>query len=293
MALGRRAFMGHMAAAGVLASTGTAFGQGGGRRLSPIGVQLYTARDEMAKDVEGTLAKIAAIGYTQVEFAGYFDKTPEQIRQVLDRHGLTAPSTHIDLATISTKLPETIEASHTIGHKFIVMPYLDDATRVKPGIYQQVADTLNKAGAEARKAGIQIAYHNHNFEFVETNGHMPFETLMQAFDPALVKNELDLCWATAAGQDPVTLFKTYPGRFPMVHVKGLRKKPANGAATPIPDVLPDVTEVGSGGDIIDWATIFAQAGAGGVEYYFVEHDQPTDPFASMAASFTYLEGLRY
>jgi sugar phosphate isomerase/epimerase len=284
-----------MAAAGVLASTrigaaGQAAGQG---RLTTIGMQLYTARTEMAKDVEGTLAKIAGIGYQEVEFAGYFDKTPQQIRQMLDRHGLTAPSAHIDLTTISTKLPETLDAAHTIGHRFIVMPYLDDATRAQPDIFKKVADTLNKAGEESKKAGIRMAYHNHNFEFIETNGTSGFQQLMQDLDPALADIELDLCWAVSTGQDPVALFQKYPKRISMVHVKGLRKKPEQGASAPIPQVLPDVTEVGSDGDSIDWKSILAQASKSGVQHYFVEHDQPKDPFASLEASYGYLKALTF
>jgi sugar phosphate isomerase/epimerase len=287
--------MGQLVAAGVLASTGLteARAQAGTRRIGNIGVQLYTARTAMATDVEGTLAKIAAIGYKEVEFAGYFDHPAAAIRDMLKRHNLTAPSAHIDLATISTKMSQVIEDSHTIGHRFIVMPYLDDATRAQPDIFKKVADTLNKAGAEAKQAGIQMAYHNHNFEFIAANGTMPFDTLMQAFDPALVKMELDMCWAESAGQDPVALFRRYPGRFPMVHVKGLRKKPAQGASAPIPDVLPDVTDVGGGGDVIDWKAIFAQSSVGGVEHSFVEHDQPADPFASLANSYRYLNALRF
>lgn len=294
MALDRREFISSIGASVMLGSSSLAFAQAAGqRRLERIGVQLYTARADMEKDVEGTLARIAAVGYREVEFAGYFGKTPPQIRQMLDRHGLTSPSAHIDLATISTKLPQVIDDSRAIGHQFIVMPYLDDTARAEPDIYKRVADTLNTAGAEARKAGIQIAYHNHNFEFVATSGKSGFETLMELCDPSLVKVELDLCWATSANQDPVALFRRYPGRFPMVHVKGLRRKPAAGAAAPISEVLPDVTEVGANGDVIDWAAIFSQASVGGVQHYFVEHDQPADALASLQTSYRYLEALRF
>jgi sugar phosphate isomerase/epimerase len=296
MTLARRTFMGHLAATGIVAAARVAVPESlMAKDIKKVGVQLYTAREEMAKDVEATLATIAAIGYKEIEFAGYFDKTPQAIRQMLDRHGLTSPSTHIDFTTISTKLPQTLEASHTIGHRYIVMPYLDDATRAQPDIYKKVAETLNKAGAEAKKANIEMAYHNHNFEFVAANGTSPFEYLMEALDPALVKMELDLCWATSANRDPVTLIKKYPGRFPMVHVKGLRKKPANGASTPIADVLPDVTDVGQDGDVIDWKAIFAQASVGGIRHYFVEHDQPKnhDAFASLTASYGYVKGLKF
>jgi sugar phosphate isomerase/epimerase len=296
MALNRRTFLGQVAAVGALAATRVGAAElTMAKTIEKVGVQLYTAREEMAKDVEATLATVASIGYKEIEFAGYFDKTPQAIRQMLDRHGLTSPSTHIDLATISTKLPQTLEASHTIGHRFIVMPYLDDATRAQPDIYKKVADTLNKAGAEAKKANIELAYHNHNFEFVVVNGKSHFESLMEMLDPKLVKVELDLCWATSANQDPVALFRKYPGRFPMVHVKGLRKKPVNGAATPIADVLPDVTDVGHDGDVIDWKTIFAQSSVGGIQHYFVEHDQPKDhaAFASLKASYEYLKDLKF
>jgi sugar phosphate isomerase/epimerase len=292
MTLDRRTFLGQLAAAGVLMSTGPGPAEASAR-IKKVGVQLYTARADMAKDVDGTLAKIAALGYKEVEFAGYFDKSPQAIRDILKRHGLSSPSTHIDLVTISTKLPQTLEASHSIGHKFIVMPYLDDATRVQPDIYKRVADTLNKAGMEAQKAGIQIAYHNHNFEFVSTNGSSPFEQMMTAFDPTLVKVELDLCWATSAKQDPIALFNKYPGRFPMVHVKGLKKVPVNGASAPIAQVLPDVTDVGATGDVVDWKAIFGQSSVGGVQHYFVEHDQPAVALDSLKASYGYLQGLRF
>jgi sugar phosphate isomerase/epimerase len=294
--MNRRTFLGQVAAAGVVAATRVgAVERTMAKEIERIGVQLYTARDDMAKDVEATLATIAGIGYKEIEFAGYFDKTPQAIRQMLDRHGLTSPSTHIDLATIRTRLPQTLEACHVIGHRYIVMPYLDDETRAQPDIYKKVADTLNTAGAEARKANVEIAYHNHNFEFVAVDGRTHFESLMAMLDPALVKVELDLCWATSANQDPVALFKRYPGRFPMVHVKGLRRKPANGAATPIPEVLPDVTDVGHDGDVIDWKAIFASSSIGGVQHYFVEHDQPRnhDAFASLTASYEYVKQLRF
>jgi sugar phosphate isomerase/epimerase len=293
MTLDRRTFLTQVTAAGALLSAREAFAQAGPRRIESVGVQLYTARNEMGKDVEGTLAKIAALGYKEVEFAGYFDKSPQAIRDMLMRLGLTSPSTHIDLATITNKLPQTLEASHTIGHRFIVMPYLDDATRAQTDIYKKVADTLNKAGEQAQKAGIQIAYHNHNFEFIPANGTTPFDQMMAAFDPKLVKVELDLCWTTSTKQDPVAIFRKYPGRFPMVHVKGLKKVPAEGALAPIAQVLPDVCDVGAPGDVVDWKAIFAQSSVAGIQHYFVEHDQPANALDSLKNSYAYLQGLRF
>ena len=292
MPIDRRTFLGQMAAGLVVSASPEAFAAQQGR-IERVGMQLYTARAEMEKDFEGTLARVAGIGYKEVEFAGYFNRTPAQVRTVLERHGLTAPSTHIDFATISTRLPETIEASRTIGHQFIVLPWLDETLRKDPDIWKKVADTLNKAGEAAKGAGIQMAYHNHHFEFLPVGGRMPYDMLLEMCDPALVKMELDLCWVTAAGQDPLAYFEKHPGRFPMVHVKGLRKRPVAGAATPIEQVMPDLTDVGTDGDLIDWARIFARSSQAGLKHYFVEHDQPKGAFDSLAKSFKYVQSLRF
>jgi sugar phosphate isomerase/epimerase len=261
--------------------------------IDRLGVQLYTVRTEMEKDVEATLARVAALGYKEVEFAGYFNRTPQQIRDLLAKNGLTAPSTHVDYASLSPeKFPAVIEASRTMGHKFIVNPWLDDTMRKDPDIWKKVAETYNRAGEMTKKAGIQFAYHNHNFEFVPVSGKLPYDYLLETCDRNLVKMELDLCWIASTGQDPVAYFRKYPGRFPMVHVKGLAKVPATGAATPIDKVLPDVVDVGQG-DAIDWKRIFAQSKLGGIEHYFVEHDVPKMPFDSLKNSYNYLKTLQF
>jgi sugar phosphate isomerase/epimerase len=148
----------------------------------------------------------------------------------------------------------------------------------------------------SKQAGIQFAYHNHNFEFApieEPAGKLPYDFLLESCDPALVKMELDLCWITAAGKDPLEYFRRYPGRFPMVHVKGLRAVPAaTGKAVPIDRVLPDIADVGHD-DVIDWKRIFAQSRTAGIEHYFVEHDVPKQPFDSLKASYDYLSALQF
>ena len=164
--------------------------------------------------------------------------------------------------------------------------------RSQPDIWKRIAETYNRAGEASRKAGIQFAYHNHNFEFAPVGGRQPYDVLLETCDPALVKMELDLCWISAAGKDPVEYFKRYPGRFPLVHVKGLSKQPANGAATPIDQLLPSITDVGHN-DVIDWKRIFAHASEAGIQHYFVEHDVPKAPFESLAASYAYLRDLRF
>lgn len=292
MMTNRREFLGQVAAVAAVAgpAMSTLGAQNG--RLTRLGMQLYTVRNEMAKDFEGTLAKVAALGFKEVEFAGYFDRTPQAVRATLDKLGLTAPSTHIDLATITDKLPQVIESSRIIGHKYIVLPWLDDNARKDPGIWQRVADTLNKASETAKPAGITMAYHNHHFEFAPgPGGQLPLDFLLGATAKSGVVVELDLAWITAAGQDPVAFFKKYPGRFPMVHVKGLAKLTPNGATRPINELLPDIADVG--GDAVNWGRIFANASTGGIQHYFVEHDNAKDPLASLASSYKYLQGLRF
>jgi sugar phosphate isomerase/epimerase len=250
----------------------------------------------MAKDFDGTLAKVASLGYKEVEFAGYFDKSPKDVRASLDKHGLTSPSTHVGYDLLADdKFAQVIAASRIIGHSFIVNPWIDEAIRNQPGAWKRAADTFNRAGEASKKAGLQFAYHNHHFEFVPVDGKKPLDLILETCDPQLVKIELDLCWACAAGQDPVAWFNKYPGRFPMVHVKGLKKLPPDAdkwtTAPPIAQLMPDLADVGPGP--IDWARIFASSSKAGIQHYFVEHDQPASPFDSLAASAKYLQGLRF
>jgi sugar phosphate isomerase/epimerase len=287
MMIDRRTFMGTMGAA-YLATTRVR-----AESIQRVGVQLYTVRDAMQKDFEGTLAKVAAIGYKEVEFAGYFDKPPQQIKEILSRNNLTSPSAHIDYASLTGDAwSKAIDAAQTIGHEYLINAWVDEAVRKEPGSWKRIAETYNSAGEISQKAGIQFAYHNHNFEFAPVGGKLPYDFLLETCDPKLVQMEMDLCWITSAGKDPVDYFRRYPGRFPLVHVKGLSKKPAHGAATPIAQVLPDITDVGHN-DIIDWKRIFAHSKEAGIKHYFVEHDVPKDPFESLKASYEYVSTLQF
>ena len=214
------------------------------------------------------------------------------MKAILGRHGLTAPSTHTDYASLGDTFPKVVEASHTVGHRFIVNPWLDEEMRKQPDIWKRVAATFNRAGEISKKAGIQFAYHNHHFEFVPVNGTTPFDLLLKECDPDLVKIELDLCWITVAGQDPLVYFQRSPGRFPLVHVKGLKRVPAGPPPVPFDQAIPNITDVGTD-DIIDWKRIFAKSDQAGIRHYFVEHDQPASPLDSLRASAQYLRALRF
>ncbi len=263
-------------------------------KIDKIGVQLYTVRDQMKADFEGTLAKVAAIGYKEVEFAGYFDHSPKDVRAILDRHGLVSPAPHVAYDTLGDQWPAQIESAKIIGQSYIVCPWIPEDLRKDPDIWKKAAEAFNRAGEASKKAGIQFAYHNHWFEFLPVNGKLPYDLLLEACDPNLVKMELDLCWITVGGADPLKYFNRYPGRFPLVHVKDMKRLPkvSEAGGQDYGDSLKaDMTEVGSG--IIDWKRIFAQSDKAGIKHYFVEHDHPKAPLESIKTSYEYLSKLRW
>jgi sugar phosphate isomerase/epimerase len=240
-----------------------------------IGIQLYTVRSLMEKDVEGTLAALAGIGYREVELAGLHGKTPTEMRALLDRHGLSAPSAHIPLEVMRGGWPRALDDAATLGNRYVVCPWIDQSERTLDG-YKRIAALFNAAGRAARRAGIQLAYHNHDFEFAPLGGTTGYEVLLAESDRDLVRMEMDLFWITKGGRDPLAYFERFPGRFPLVHVKDMA---ANGA----------MVDVGAGR--IDFPRVFAQAGRAGIRHYFVEHDEPASPLDSARASFAYLERM--
>jgi len=290
--MNRRDFVGGVAATATLVGTGAAWASET-HRISRVGLQLYTVRGEMKKDFEGTIAKVAEAGYKEVEFAGYFDHTPQQVRAILEKNGLSAPACHIPYDVLGDKWPGVLEAANTVGHRYIVCPWIDDAIRAKPEGWKQAADTFNRAAEAAKKAGIQFAYHNHNFEFIKIDGKYAYDILLESTDPHLVQMEMDLCWMTIAAQDPIKYFAKYPGRFPLVHVKDVSKVPtsADGSPVTIDNVTVGMVAVGSG--VIDFKRIFAKSGLGGIKHYFVEDDEPKSPLEEIRQSYQYLSKLSF
>jgi sugar phosphate isomerase/epimerase len=289
--MNRRDFLGTMSAAAVLTRQ-LAWAEGT-HKIEKVGVQLYTVREVMKDDFEGKLAKVAGIGYREVEFAGYENHTPREIRAMLDRHGLTGPSAHVPYKSLGDAWPGVLDAAHVVGHQYLVNPYIDDDVRKGPDGWKRAAETFNRAGEASQKAGIQFAYHNHWFEFAPVDGKLPYDILLEQCDPKLVKMEMDLCWIEVGGQDPLKYFKKYPGRFPLVHVKDLSKIPKvdDTGGQSFGDSLPEMTEVGSG--IIDWKLIFKEGEKAGIKHYFVEHDHPKDAFASIKTSYQYLSKVQF
>jgi sugar phosphate isomerase/epimerase len=240
----------------------------------------------MQRDMAGTLAAIAKIGYQEVEFAGFFNKTPAEIRAMLETNGLLAPSGHVAFEAIDTGWDQVLDAAHTLGHRYVCVAWIDAKYRPDLDGWKRVADKLNHAGEACGRSNLTLAYHNHSYEFVPLAGQVPYDVLLAATDPALVKLEMDLFWITYGGQDPLAYFTKYPGRVPLVHVKDMVTKPR-------PDIVPDsvMRDVGKG--TIDWKRIFAQSQQAGIKHYFVEHDSPGDALASVKASYDYLKNLEF
>lgn len=285
MSMDRRSFVKAAAGAAVGGMLGLRRGAGawaavaaGSRSLGKIGVQLYTVRSLMEEDFPSTLLAVADAGYQEVEFAGYFGLPPEEVRALLERTGLAAPAAHVPLTALESDLEGTIAAARTVGHRYLVCPWLAPEDRVSIARYRELAELWNEVGRACREAGLRFGYHNHDFEFAPIDGRLPFDVLLEETDPELVDFELDLFWITKGGQDPLDYFARYPGRFKLCHVKDM-------------DAGGEMVDVGAGE--IDFAAIFARAEQAGLEHYFVEHDQPPDPLASIAASYEHLRALRF
>ncbi len=249
-----------------------------------VGLQLYTLRDLMAKDPDGTLRKVAQIGYKEVEPYGYgsgkfFGKTPKEFAALMKELGLSAPSGHYmtgnvmkGKGTLTDGWKQAVDDAAAIGQKYMVCAYLFPPERTKLDDYKKFAVLFNKSAEVCKAAGIQFAYHNHDFEFKPMDGQIPYDVLLNGTDKNLVKLELDLYWATFADQDPVALFKKHPGRFPLWHVKDMEKT-AERAFAP----------VGTGS--INFQRIFDAKKTAGMTHYFVEQDVcKLPPLESIAIS---------
>ena len=184
-----------------------------------IGYQLYSARDECAKDLLGVLMQLKALGYDGVEFAGFYGHTADEIKSMLDEAGLEAFSDHVPFAVIQKDMFGVISDHVKIGCKFIAVPYLEEAYRPGNPAFATVIRTIVKFGALCREAGIQLLYHNHDFEFQKISGGYALDFLYEAVDAELLKTELDTCWVNYSGVNPAEYIRKYAGRCPIVHLK--------------------------------------------------------------------------
>lgn len=258
-----------------------------------IGLQLYSLRDQLPKDVKGTIAEVAKAGYKEVETFGYSKQngfwglSAQEFAALLKKHGLKSPSGHygIDEYFGTGKMDELnsyIEAAKILGQTYIVIPSLNE-NFIKTGAdFKAIAEKMNKAAAICKAHGLKLGYHNHNFEWKEADGTTFYDTILTHTDPKLVAMEMDIYWVVRAGKDPIEIFKKHPGRFAMVHVKDMDK--TNHELN---------TEIGKGA--IDYKKILGQAKLAGIKHYIVEQENFTniDPYVSIAESTKYLKTKLY
>ncbi len=249
------------------------------RRIERVGLQLYTVRDLMKADMPGTLASVAAIGYKEVEFAGYFGRTPHEVHEMLERYHLSSPSTHLPYDSFQN-WQQVLDDSKAIGHKWVTVPWIPEEKRRTVADWKAIAAQFNQMGAQAKSSGLRFAYHNHDFELKPIDGVRPLDILLGETDPKLVDFEMDIYWVIFGGGDPLDYFNRFPHRFALVHVKDSAGPPDN-----------KMVDVGQGK--IDFRSIFAQSDKAGIKHYFVEHDQPADPIATIRNSYNNLHALRY
>ena len=276
----RRSFLSTCGAALAGAACSRAGNAPADRRLERIGVQLYTVRRILANDFEGTLSRIAEIGYRELEFAGYHGKSPSEVRAVLTRLGLAAPSSHVPIEAFRQDAEGAIAAATQVGHRYLIVPWLNPNERRTLDDYRRLAEDLNRFGEKVRAAGMQLGYHNHDFELIAMEGSMPLDILIERTEPSLLVLELDLYWVTKAGSDPLTYLSRNPGRVHLVHVKDSAGAPEH-----------RMVDVGQG--TIDFAQIFARREHAGIRHAFVEHDDPADPLATLRRSYEHLAQLRW
>lgn len=269
-----------------------------------IGLQLYTLFSVIDQDVKGTLQKVADIGYKELESAfsklpGYYGMKPAEFKTMVNGMGMQWLSHHVlgapfhmppgakmptgpdgkpivipPMRNLRDNMQELVDEAAEGGLQYMVCATtpIDSLDAINSSI-----DVLNKTGEACKKAHVQLCYHNHYHEFEAVEGKIPYDLLLSGCDKNLVKMELDLCWATKGGADPVALFNAHPGRFPLWHVKD------------IDATKEKVMPVGSG--TIDFKRIFAAAKKSGMKHFFVEHDMPEDPFGSITSSYNYLKGI--
>ncbi|MEL7539815.1 MAG: sugar phosphate isomerase/epimerase [Pseudomonadota bacterium] len=266
------------------------------QQIDQIGIQTYTLREAMGEDFVGTLQMIKDVGYDYVELNGrnFADRSPAELRAVLDDIGLPSPITHADYDSLANRPGELADVAGILGCETVVLPWLGDDQR---GLdqYKQHAEMLNNAGAVLKASGVSVGYHNHQFEFFDLGGGQTgMEILLSETDPDLVDFELDLFWAALTGTDIVGLFEKHPGRFKMCHIKDL-----SGDTTNFRNSLDFATIVGTlmrnvGEGELPFEDYFAANEISGMKYFIAEHDNPPKPFReSVQTSYNSIAAMRF
>lgn len=252
-----------------------------GVKVKNVGIQLYTVKDAMLSDAKGTLKILSDIGYKELESArsekgNYYGLAPKEVKAICKDLGMNMRSGHVH---IDENWEKSVAQAVEAGQEYLVCSSLPSNGQTVDN-YKKVADTFNKAAEDCKKAGLKFGYHNHEYEFDEVDGEVLYDILLENSDPKLVLMELDLGWVIVTGNDPVDYFKKYPGRFPLWHLKDMKKE------------HPESTEFGKGQ--VDIKKMMQNAKSSGMKYFFVEQEEyAEDPIKSIRHNFDYLKKLDY
>ena len=251
------------------------------RKLDRIGLAVLTVNSVSSHDYEGTMRKVAEIGYRDVDMYIYESRRePTETRKLLDRVGLACTSARVASPALYRGWDRFLDAANTLGARWITLANVTYEERLHMRDWQELADVLNRAGAAARSRGMTLCYHNHSFELEPLEDKIPLDFLLASTDPELVKLQMDVYWMTHGGRDPAAEIRRLGSRVATLHLKDMDRTPARG-----------ITSVGNGK--IDFARILAAAADVKVANYYVEEDAPRDPLAAIRASYDHLARLDF
>ena len=267
----------------------------------PIAIQLYSVRDDMEKDFEGTVKKIKELGYEGVEFAGLFGKSGVEVKKICDDLGIVPVSAHVPYYDMLENPAEVLKDYKDLGCKYVVVPYLTEECRPGTEGWEDTVKGIRKIGEAAKEMGIQLLYHNHDFEFLKIDGKYALDILYDTVPADLLQTEIDTCWVNVGGEEPAAYVEKYTGRAPIVHLKDFSGSKGNGPLYKLIGIEEEEQEntstfefrpVGSGGQ--DWKKIIASAEKAGAEWVVVEQDDPSmckTPMECAEMSINYLKTL--
>jgi sugar phosphate isomerase/epimerase len=285
------------------------------KKTKNVGIQLFTIPAVVASDFKGTMTKLAAIGYKEIEFFGPYDFSaketiegwnrfagslgitknafygyqPLEVKALLKDLGLTTPSVHLDLLTMRTNMQPALESLSALGTKYVAIPAINNPQDRSD--FNKLADEFSAFGEEMSKHGLTFVYHNHGYEHTVQDGKNLMDTLLTQTDASLVKFELDIFWMTAAGANPIEYLNKYPGRFKLLHLKDasepVRFSGDGGSFDQWMPLFPKMADPGTG--VFDIPGIIEAAKKSGTEHFYLERDLTPNPDTTLANSFTYLK----
>ena len=286
--------------------------------LDKIGLQLFSIPKLLEQDFEGTMKLLSQIGYKEFEFygpypfstqaaqdswkavtpslgfsgSGYFGRTPQQVKDILDKYNLSTPTMHVDLDTLRKNMNGIADAAHVLGTTYVGLPAIPQNERTNLDAYKRMADEFNKISEAAQKVGLKYFYHNHGYGLKEMEGSIPFDVILLRTDPKLVFFEMDIYWMTAGGADLVKYLDNNPNRFKLMHIKDMTKQVRFSGNGGDPkqwiELFPYMTTAGSG--VLDLKTIISHAKKSGMEHFIVEQDRVND-ITAITKSYNYLSSL--